>query len=70
MVQEREPAHRAHLHSQLKEMALARKREKQSIKLLTLSEVVFIDADTTIIKVAGDSPHRADVLLGANPSAV
>ena len=59
-------AHRAHLHSQLKEAAISRNGRGEPVSLHTSARVVSVDPQTATITLTDGSSHSADVIVGAD----
>lgn len=59
-------AHRAHLHTQLKDAAMSSQGEWKSARIHTSSRVMSVDAQNAIITLENGTSHVADVVIGAD----
>lgn len=59
-------AHRAHLHTQLKNAAISADRPGRPVKLNTSSKVISVDPETATIHLADGSSYSSDVVVGAD----
>ena len=59
-------AHRAHLHTQLKNAATAAEGTGQPVKLNTSAKIVSVDPETATISFADGSSRTGDVVIGAD----
>jgi 2-polyprenyl-6-methoxyphenol hydroxylase-like FAD-dependent oxidoreductase len=59
-------AHRAHLHTQLKNAATSPAQPGRPVKLNTSSKVITVDPETATIHLEDGSSHSSDVVIGAD----
>jgi len=59
-------AHRAHLHTQLKDAAASPDGTGRPVKLNTSSKVISVDPETATIHLADGTSYSGDVVIGAD----
>ncbi|KEF61799.1 uncharacterized protein A1O9_03369 [Exophiala aquamarina CBS 119918] len=59
-------AHRAHLHTQLKNAATSPDQPGRPVKLNTSSKVISVDPEIATVHLADGSSHSGDVVIGAD----
>ncbi|KPI36528.1 3-hydroxybenzoate 6-hydroxylase 1 [Cyphellophora attinorum] len=59
-------AHRAHLHTQLREAATSPARSGIPVKIQTASSVVLADSESATVTLADETTHSADLVIGAD----